>query len=67
VCLDADVKIMMLADRGFGEQKLYRFLETLGWDYIIRFRGGIKVESSDGERMPAAEWVPANGFGVPEA
>lgn len=60
-CLATDVKITMLADRGFGDQKLYRFLETLGWDYIIRFRGGIKVESSDGERKPAAEWVPANG------
>lgn len=60
-CLAADVKITMLADRGFGDQKLYRLLETLGWDFIIRFRGNIKVESPDGERKPAAEWVPANG------
>lgn len=60
-CLADDVKITLLADRGFGDQKLYRFLETLGWDFIIRFRGGIKVESAEGERKPAADWVPANG------
>jgi len=60
-CLAADVKITLLADRGFGDQKLYRFLEALGWDFIIRFRGGIKVESAEGGRKPAADWVPANG------
>lgn len=60
-CLAADVKITLLADRGFGDQKLYRLLQTLGWDFVIRFRGNIKVESSDGERKPAAGWVPANG------
>ena len=60
-CLDPDVKIMLLADRGFGDQKLYGLLETLGWDFVIRFRGNIKVESADGERKPAAEWVPETG------
>jgi hypothetical protein len=60
-CLATAVKITMLADRGFGDQKLYRLLETLGWDFVIRFRGNIKVESSDGERKKAADWVPANG------
>ena len=59
--LEVDVKITMLADRGFGDQKLYRLLETLGLDFVIRFRGNIKVESSEGERKPAAEWVPGNG------
>jgi hypothetical protein len=44
-CLPPTVAITVLADRGFGDQKLYRFLETLGWDYIIRFRAAIQVEA----------------------
>ena len=29
-----------LADRGFGDHKLYEFLEGLGWDFVIRFEVG---------------------------
>lgn len=60
-CLAEDVKITMLADRGFGDQKLYRFLQTLGWDFVIRFRGGIQVEDAAGTRKPANAWVPKGG------
>lgn len=60
-CLAADVKITVLADRGFGDQKLYALLQTLGWDFVIRFRGGIQVEAADGERKPASKWVPPTG------
>jgi hypothetical protein len=60
-CLAADVKITVLADRGFGDQKLYRFLQTLGWDFVIRFRGVIQVEDSEGTRKTANEWVPESG------
>jgi hypothetical protein len=60
-CLAEDVKITVLADRGFGDQKLYRFLQTLGWDFVIRFRGVIQVEDSEGTRKPANEWVPESG------
>jgi hypothetical protein len=55
------VKITVLADRGFGDQKLYALLQTLGWDFVIRFRGVIQVESADGERKPAAKWLPPSG------
>ena len=60
-CLAADVKITLLADRGFGDQKLYRFLQTLGWDFVIRFRGAIQVEDAEGTRKTANAWVPASG------
>jgi len=59
--LPQDVHIILLADRGFGDQKLYGFLEVLGWDFVIRFRGVITVENADGEARPAHEWVPATG------
>jgi len=60
-CLATEVKITLLADRGFGDQKLYRMLQTLGWDFIIRFRGVIQVESADGTRQSAKEWLPTSG------
>jgi len=51
----------VLADRGFGDQKLYAFLATLGLDYVIRFRGVVHVEAAEGQCQPAADWVPASG------
>lgn len=59
--LDPSVAITLLADRGFGDQKLYELLNLLGWDYVIRFRGCILVESTDGESRPASEWVRPDG------
>lgn len=42
--LPAGVKVCIVADRGFGDQKLYRVLTgELHFDYVIRFRGNIKV------------------------
>jgi len=55
------VAITLLADRGFGDQKLYQLLTLLGWDYVIRFRGGILVENASGEVRPANEWVLPGG------
>jgi hypothetical protein len=60
--LPAEVKVLILADRGFGDQKLYRFLtEELKFDYLIRFRGNIAVTSAEGETRPAADWVGVGG------
>ncbi|MGO8740047.1 hypothetical protein [Rhodoblastus sp.] len=39
----------MLADRGFGDTKLFDFLDTLGFAYVIRFRGNIHVAAADGD------------------
>jgi len=60
--LPAAVRVRIVADRGFGDQKLYRVLtEELKFDFVIRFRGNIKVTAADGEARPAAEWVGAGG------
>jgi hypothetical protein len=53
------VRVVLLADRGFGDQKLYVLLEALGWDYVIRFRACILVEDERGARQPASAWVGA--------
>lgn len=52
--------ITLLADRGFGDQKLFTHLDALGWFFAIRFRQVIKV-THDGKTMSAAEWIPSNG------
>jgi len=59
--LPAGVKVTVLADRGFGDRKLYALLKHLGFDFVIRFRGDVHVESGDGEVRPAGDWVPSNG------
>lgn len=60
--LPADMKVCIVADRGFGDQKLYRVLsEELHFDYVIRFRGNIQVTSADGEVRAAAAWVGPGG------
>ena len=60
--LPADVKVCIVADRGFGDQKLYRVLtEELKFDYVIRFRGNITVTAADGEERTATGWVGPRG------
>lgn len=51
------VNVTLLADRGFGSKRLYGLLEFYGWDYVIRFRGNIRVETEDGESRTASEWA----------
>jgi Transposase DDE domain len=56
-----DCRVTILADRGFGDQKLFAFLGELGFGYVIRFRGNIRVADATGETRPAAEWVGKSG------
>lgn len=56
------VKVLIVADRGFGDQKLYEMLtQQLGFDFVIRFRGNILVTSAEGETRAAKEWVGTGG------
>ena len=54
-------RVTILADRGFGDQKLFGFLTELGLGYVIRFRGNIRVADATGETRPAADWVGKSG------
>ncbi|QNT70741.1 transposase [Defluviicoccus vanus] len=51
----------ILADRGFGDRKLFDYLTKLGFAYVIRFRGDIRVDAADGESRAAAERVGKGG------
>jgi hypothetical protein len=59
--LPKGVRVTVVADRGFSDSKLYRFLKELGFEYIIRFRRVVYVESADGERRKAKDWLGAGG------
>ncbi len=59
--LPEGVAVTILADRGFGDVKLFEFLERLGFHYVIRFRGNIQVSAADGETRLAVDWVGKGG------
>ncbi len=59
--LPDDVKATILADRGFGDAKLFGFLGKLGFEYVVRFRGDVFVTASDGETRRAEDFVGAGG------
>lgn len=59
--IPVEVAVTVLADRGFGDQKLYALLTSLGWDFVIRFRQCILVTEAGGVQKPAEEWVPKTG------
>jgi hypothetical protein len=66
VCLLSEIlpegmHVTVLADRGFGDQKLYAFLRDVHLHFIIRFRADVVVERTDGVSKPAREWMPASG------
>lgn len=54
-------RVTILADRGFGDQKLFAFLGELGFGYVIRFRGNIHVTDAAGQTKPALDWVGKAG------
>lgn len=62
--LPTDVKATILADRGFGDHKLYEKCRTLGFDYVVRFREIIAVTSAEGEKRKAKDWLPSSGRAV---
>lgn len=60
--LPEGIRVTIVADRGFGDQKLYHLLEhKLHFDYVIRFRGNIYVTDARGEMRQAQEWVGQGG------
>jgi len=65
--LPEGVAVTILADRspdqspGIGDVKLFEFLESLDFGYIIRFRGNVHVTAADGQTRLAADWVGKAG------
>ncbi|MGH8609974.1 MAG: transposase [Gammaproteobacteria bacterium] len=50
------IQVLIVADRGFGDQKLYDLFEReLKFDYVIRFRDNIYVTDAHGETHRASD------------
>lgn len=59
--LPANVGVVLLADRGFGDVSLYRYIhDTLGFNFVIRYRASIYVRSGSW-LCPSGSLVPRNG------
>lgn len=56
-----DVQVVLLADRGFGDVSLYSLLQSMGWAYVIRFKGGTWVTTQDGDSRYAKKWLLPKG------
>jgi hypothetical protein len=59
--LPQGVRGTVVADRGFSDLKLYRFLKELGFEDIMRFRRVVYVEAAAGERRQARDWLGMGG------
>ena len=57
-----DIKVCIVTDHGFGDQKLYRILtEDPKFDQVIRLRAKITVTAADGKVRTAAAGVEPSG------
>ena len=59
--LKPSIQVTVLADRGFGDQKRYAHLTSLGFDYVIRFRDNVLVSDEHGTQKRASEWLHSSG------
>ena len=60
--LPADVKVTILADRGFCDTKLFAYLnDRLGFNFVIRIRKNIDVMNEKGEQQKAIDWLGKGG------
>jgi len=56
-----ETKVTVVADRGFSDHKLYRFLTQHGFEFIIRFRSSVNVTDAKGETRKAKAWTTKDG------
>jgi len=56
-----NVVVTILADRGFGNIRLFALMDELGFDYVIRLRGNIHVTDKNGVTADAKDWVGTGG------
>lgn len=57
-----EIKVTILADRGFADQKFFEFIEkTLKFYYIIRIRSNTYIYNEQGEGRQAKGWLKENG------
>ena len=60
--LPEDVKVTLIADRGYADKKFFEFLEkTLNFNYIIRIKSNMYITAESDEQNPARDWLRDDG------
>lgn len=54
-------KVVLLADRGFDDQKLFSYLGELGWYFRIRLKSSFWVYRASQPRQKVGQLMPARG------
>lgn len=61
-CLPDGIRVTIIADRGFGDTKLFDALtNALKFEYIIRLKENLWVTDSNGEQKQARDWLIKGG------
>jgi hypothetical protein len=53
--------VLLLADRGYGQPRLVDLATALGWAWILRLNGQVRVQFPDGAQAPLRELTPHPG------
>jgi hypothetical protein len=54
-------QVVLLADRGFGDVKLFQLARDLGWSFRIRLKGSLWVYRANQPRTKVGRLMPAKG------
>lgn len=61
--LPSHVDVTVLADRGFADQRFFKFItDVLEFSYIIRIRGTIYITGKDKVTQHAKDWLRPDGY-----
>jgi len=55
------VKVTITADRGFADQAFFSFMQSLGFDYVVRIKSSTFIYQEPNTGRPAARWLKASG------
>jgi hypothetical protein len=53
--------VLLLADRGYGQARMVELATALGWAWILRLNGQVRVQFPDGTETPLRELTPRPG------
>ncbi len=53
--------VLLLADRGYGSPRLLDLLASLGWAFVLRLPGAVRVRFPTGEEQRVRDLVPTPG------
>ena len=59
-CISQDCKVTILADRGFCDTAFLKYMDNLGFNYVVRLKNNIAMRVGD-SCMPLKSWLHPSG------